>query len=92
MAFILDVQVLLFQPQTIADLVKDNSLSDQNKWEYLRYKVRNFTVVFSKGLDKNPGTRQKELEQKITRLEQDLSTEENFDEYMSTKNKLKEIL
>ena len=32
---------------------------------------------------------QKELEQKITMLEQNLCTEENFDEYMNTKNELK---
>lgn len=70
------------------DLVKENSLSDQKKWEYLKYKVRNFTIAFSKGLAKNSRKLQKEFEQKITTLEQGLSNEKRFDQYMNTKNEL----
>ena len=42
-----------FIKKTKADLVKDNSLFEPNKWEYLKCKVRNFTIAFSKGLAKN---------------------------------------
>ena len=68
-----------FIQKTIADLVKGNSLSHQNKWEYLKHKVHSFTIAFSKGLAKNSRKLQKELEQKITTLEKNLSTEKNFD-------------
>lgn len=78
-----------FIQKSVADLVKDNSLSDRNKSEYLKCKVRNLSMVFSKGLAQNSRKLQKELEQKITTLEQNLSTKENFDKYINTKNELK---
>ena len=46
-------QMKSFIKKTKADLVKDNSLFEPNKWEYLKCKVCNFTIAFSKGLAKN---------------------------------------
>ena len=51
--------------KTIADLIKDISLSDKNKWKYLKYKIRNCTFVFSKGLIKNPEKTSKGIRTKI---------------------------
>ena len=51
--------------KTIADLIKVISLSDKNKWKYLKYKIRNCTFVFSKGLIKNQEQTSKGIRTKI---------------------------
>lgn len=64
---------------------------NQSKWEYWKYKILSFTISCSKDSTKNALKLQKDLEQKITTLEQNLTMEENFSEYMNTNYELEKF-
>ena len=63
-------------------------LTDQVKWELLKYKIRKFVIKFCKKLARNFRTLQRDLETKIKNLEQNITNEDKFNEYKSTKDEL----
>ena len=63
-------------------------LTDQVKWEFLKYEIRTFAINFSKKLAQNSRKLQWELEIKIKNLEQNTINEGKFNEYKTAKDKL----
>jgi len=73
------------------ELGTDNSFSDQTKWEYIKYELRNFSIKFSKNLAKSKRQNQTFLENKIKELEQNLISNESLEEYSKVKSELEQI-
>ena len=57
----------------------DSELSNdpQIKWEFLKYKIRKFTIKFSKMFAKEERKQREELEITLKLLEKNFSTEKN---------------
>ena len=70
---------------------QNDTFSNQSKWEFLKYEIRKRSTAFSKTLAKKSKKEHALLLFKITKLEQDNDSEEKFDEYDNTKNKLENI-
>ena len=69
---------------------KDNIIDKQLRWEFLKYEIRKFSIVFLKNLAKIKKIETSSLESKLKLLE----TTEKFDsssEYIECKNKLEQI-
>ena len=66
----------------------DTYLTDQVKWELLKYKIRKFAINFSKKLAQNSRKLQRDLETKIKNLEQNIINEDKFNEYKTAKDEL----
>ena len=73
------------------ELGTDNSFSDQTKWEYMKYELRNFLIKFSKNLAKSKRQNQTFLENRIKELEQNLISNESLEEYNKVKSELEQI-
>ena len=56
----------------------DTYLTDQVKWELLKYEIRKFAINFSKKLAQNSRKLQRDLETKIKNLEQNITNEDKF--------------
>ena len=67
----------------------DTYLTDQVKWELLKYEIRKFAINFSKKLAQNSRKLQRGLETKIKNLEQNIINEDKFNEYKFEKMNLK---
>ena len=67
----------------------DPYLTDQVKWELLKYEIRKFAINFSKKLAQNSRKLQRDLETKIKNLEQNIINEDKFNEYKFEKMNLK---
>ena len=67
------------------------NLNDHLKWEYLKYKVRNFTINFSKLKAKNERVRKNMLEERLNILEGNLDSSEKQKEYNLCKEELNSI-
>ena len=63
-------------------------LDDQVRWEYLKYKVRKFSIKFSKAQAKKLRLERLLLEKKIKNLESNMN---NHEEYNDCKTQLKQI-
>ena len=61
----------------------DTYLTDQVKWELLKYKIRKFVINFSKELARNFHRLQRNLETKIKNLHHNITNENKFNEYKS---------
>lgn len=48
---------------------------DQNKWEYWKYKIREFSVEFSKAKVKHHGSKTHVIEKRLKSLEENLNNE-----------------
>ena len=66
----------------------DTYLTDQVKWELLKYEIRKFAINFSKKLAQNSRKLQRDLETKTKKLEQNIINEDKFNEYKIAKNEL----
>ena len=66
----------------------DTYLTDQVKWELLKYEIRKFAINFSKKLAQNSRKLQRDLETKIKKLEQNIINEDKFNEYKTAKDEL----
>ena len=55
-----------------SNLQEKSSFSDQSNWGFLKYKIRNFFISFSKNLAKTEQIIQTNLESRIKTLEQNL--------------------
>ena len=63
----------------------DIYLTDQAKWEFLKYEIRKLRINFSKKLAQNSRKLQRDLETKIKNLEQDIINEDKLNEYKTAK-------
>ena len=63
----------------------------QMKWEFLKYEIRKFTIVYSKTAAKIRKQLEIDLEQKLKNLENNLTSEENRKLYNHYKNELETI-
>ena len=69
-------------------LDKNDTLSNQSKWEFLKYEIRKRSISYSKALAKKSKNEHASLLSEVTKLEQDIDSEEKFGEYEKTKNEL----
>ena len=74
-----------------SNLQENSSFSDNSKCEFLKYKVRKFSIPFSKNLTKTEWIIQTNLENRIKTLEQNLKNEEDFYAYNLCKLELENI-
>ena len=73
-------------------LDQNDKFSNQTKWECLKYEICKRSIAFSKALAKKSKKEHALLLSKITKLEQDIDSEEKFDEYDKIKNKLEKYM
>ena len=66
----------------------DTYLTDQVKWEFLKYEIRKFAINFSKKLAQNSRKLPRDLKTKIKNLEQNIINEDKFNEYKTAKDEL----
>lgn len=66
-------------------------LDPRHQWEFVKYKIRNFTITYSKKKSGETRQREKELKNKITDLESNLGRD-NYEEYVRSKKELEQIL
>ena len=74
----------------LENMDKENIIDEQLRWEFLKYEIRKFSIIFSKNLAKIKKIETSSLESKLKLLE----TTEKFDsnsEYIECKNKLEQI-
>ena len=74
----------------LENMDKENIIDEQLRWEFLKYEIRKFSIIFSKNLAKIKKIETSSLESKLNLLE----TTEKFDsnsEYIECKNKLEQI-
>ena len=69
----------------------DTYLTDQVKWELLKYEIRKFPINFSGKLPYTSGTLQTDSGTKIKNLEQNLTKKDKFNEYETAKDELKNV-
>ena len=74
-------EMKIFIHNTKIFLDQNDTLSNQSKWEFLKYEIRKRSIAFSKALAKKSKKEHALLLSKITNLEQDIDSEEKFDEY-----------
>lgn len=60
-------------------------------WEYIKYKIRLFSVQFSKSLRKRQNNRESHLQRRLAYMEQNVTNPESFRELEEIKNELKLI-
>ena len=77
--------------KTKDELNRDPELNKQMKWELLKYKIRYFTILFSKGFAKKKRLERELLESELKALQEDLNCENNLEKYNICKAKLEEI-
>ena len=76
--------------KVIFSLENDTYLTDQVKWELLKYEIRKFAINFSRKLAQNSRKLQTDLDTKIKNLEQNITDEDEdkFNEYKTAKDEL----
>ena len=77
--------------KVIFSLENDTYLTDQVKWELLKYEIHKFAINFSRKLAQNSCKLQTDLETKIKNLEQNIINEDTFNEYKTTKDELENL-
>ena len=66
----------------------DTYLTDQVKWELLKYEICKSAINFFKKLAQNSRKLQRDLETNIKNLEQNITNEDKFNEYRIAKDEL----
>ena len=69
----------------------DTYLTDQVKWELLKYEIFRFAITFSRRLAQNSRKLQRDLETKMKILEQSITDEDKFNEYKTAKDELENL-
>ena len=69
-------------------LEQNISFSNQSKCEFLKYGIRKKCAYFSKVLFQESRKQRTDLRHKTTKLEQDIDSEEKFDEHDKTRSEL----
>ena len=72
--------------KVIFSFESDTYLSDQIKWELLKYEILKFVINFSRKLAQNFRELQTDLETKIRNLQQDITNEDQFNKYKKMKD------
>ena len=67
------------------------SLSNQSKWEFLKYEIRKKCVSFSKLLAQKSREQQADFLCKITKLEQNIDSEKKIEEFDKKRSELEKI-
>ena len=75
----------------IFSLENDPYLTDQVKWELLKYEIRKFAINFSGKLTQNSRKLQTNLETKIKNLKQNIIDEDKFNGYKTAKDELENL-
>ena len=87
--FVDEMKTFIHNTKIFSDL--NDTFSNQNKSEFLKYEIRKRSIAFSKSLAKKSKKEHALLLPKSTKLEQDIVSEEKFGEYKKKKNKLEKI-
>ena len=66
-------------------------MTDQVKWELLKYKIRKFAINVSRKLAQNSRKLQTDLKTKIKNPEQNITDEDKSNEYETAKDELKDL-
>ena len=66
-------------------------MTDQVKWELLKYKIRKFAINVSRKLAQNSRKLQTDLKTKIKNPEQNITDEDKSNEYKTAKDELKDL-
>ena len=82
----------IFIDNTKIFLDQNDTVSNQSKWEFLKYEICKRSIAFSKALANKSKKEHALLLSKITKLGQDIDSEEKFDEYEKTKNELEKYM
>ena len=69
----------------------DCDFSRQLKWEFLKYEIRKFTILYTKDLAKERKQKISNLESELKKLEISLNDANNLGKYDSIKNELDAI-
>ena len=77
--------------KTKEELNKNSELNEQIKWEILKYKIRCFTISFSKGLAKKKRLERDLLEPELKTLKENLHCDGNLEKYNNCKTNLEQI-
>ena len=89
--FVNEMKTLSYFQKVIFGFENDTYLTDQVKWELLKYEIRKFAINFSKKLAQNSHKLQRDLETKIKKLEQNIINEDKFNEYKTAKDELENL-
>ena len=76
---------------TIKNFEKENINDDQILWEFLKYEIRNFTIMFTKKHAKTVCKEKEKLENELIILEDNLNQSENLNRYNDAKFQLDNI-
>ena len=76
---------------TIKNFEKENINDDQILWEFLKYEIRNFTIMFTKKHAKTVRKEKEKLENELKILEDNLNQSENLNRYNDAKFQLDNI-
>ena len=76
---------------TIKNFEKENINDDQILWEFLKYEIRNFTIMFTKKHAKTVRQEKEKLENELKILEDNLNQSENLNRYNDAKFQLDNI-
>ena len=77
--------------KTLIEMKSAAKLTDQMMWEYLKFKIRTFTITFAKKLAREKREIQNTLEKEVRELEKNLKNNEDLDRYEKCKNKLEQF-
>ena len=85
------VEMKTFIDSTKKSLNQNSLFSNQSKWEFLKYEIRKKCLSFSKDIAKKTREQHADLICKITKLEQEIDSEEKFEEYDKSRDELEKI-
>ena len=77
--------------KVIFSLENNTYLTDQVKWELLKYEIHKFPINFSRKVAQNSRKLQTDLEANIKNLEQNITDEDKFNEYKTAKDELVDL-
>ena len=77
--------------KVIFSLENDTYLTDQVKWELLKYEICKFAINFSRKLARNSRKLQTDLETKINNIDQNITDEDKFNKYKTAEDELEDL-
>ena len=77
--------------KVIFSFENDFYLTDQVKWELLKYEICKFAINFSRKLAQNSCKLQTDLETKIKNLGQNITNQDKFNKYKTAKDELENL-
>ena len=77
--------------ETLHMLDQDKITDKHLRWEFLKYKIRKFTINFSKKLVKEENKDRNYLEKELKKIEKKLNNFQAYEYYLECKQKLQKI-